>query len=83
MPQHLLDRATSGLPRRYQESVNDVFLLIKGFVSDHELCQDPLLVWPGEKSPETFQTLCKISMNDVNSNLPSQFFDGSPNSGYP
>ena len=71
MPQQLVDKASNDLPRRYNESTADVFLLIKGFVSDHELCQEPLLVWPGEKASETFDKLCDISMNNVNCNLPS------------
>ena len=69
MPRHLVDTASNGLPRRYNESPHDVFMLIKGFVSDRDLSQPPLLVWPGEKAQESFESLCKIARNEVNSDL--------------
>ena len=73
LPQHLVDSASNALPRRYDDSAADVFLLIKGFVSDRELCQDPILVWPGCRAVESFETLCKLARNEVNSFL-SLFF---------
>ena len=69
MPQHLVNTATNSLPRRYNESPHDVFMLIKGFVSDRDLSQPPLLVWPGDKVQESFEVLCKIARNEVNSAL--------------
>ena len=73
LPQHLVDSASNALPRRYDDSPADVFLLIKGFVSDRELCQDPILVWPGCRAVESFETLCALARNEVNSFL-SLFF---------
>ena len=40
------------LPRRYTPCSNDVFALIKHQLSDQELSQPALLVWPGEMMPE-------------------------------
>jgi hypothetical protein len=68
-----VDSASNALPRRYDDSPADVFLLIKGFVSDRELCQDPILVWPGCRAVESFETLCALARNEVNSFL-SLFF---------
>ena len=73
LPQHLVDSATKALPRRYDASPADAFLLIKGFVSDRELCQDPLLVWPGCHAMDSFQSLCTLARNEVNSFLSSCF----------
>jgi len=55
------------------ESPGDIFLLIKGYVSDHDLCQEPLIVWPGSCSQETFDALCKVARNEVNSYLEYDF----------
>ena len=54
------------LPRRFGESPSDVFLLIKGFVSDRELSQPPLIVWPGSKYQESLDSLYRIGQNQVN-----------------
>ena len=69
MPRPLIERATNHLPRRYNEDPNDVFLLIKGFVSDRDICQEPLIVWPGCKSQETWNGLCRLARNEVNRHL--------------
>ena len=69
MPQQLVNSASNSLPRRYNESPHDVFMLIKGFVSDRDLSQPPLLVWPGASAQESFEALCKIARNEVNSDL--------------
>lgn len=45
----LLGRADDRLPAQFQPHACDVFMLIKAFVSDRELCQDPLIVYPGDK----------------------------------
>lgn len=67
LPQHLLRDASNSLPRRYNESPFDVILLIKRFVSDRELSQPPLIVWPGDTAQESYECLCKIARNEVNS----------------
>ena len=69
MPRPLIERTTNHLPRRYNEDPNDVFLLIKGFVSDRDICQEPLIVWPGCKSQETWNGLCRLARNEVNRHL--------------
>ena len=66
LPQHLLRDASNSLPRRYSESSSDVILLIKRFVSDRELSQPPLIVWPGDTAQEGFDCLSKIARNEVN-----------------
>ena len=39
------------LPRRYQQNHCDVFALVKHQLADDDLCQDPLLVFPGDEAP--------------------------------
>ena len=66
MPQHLLAQVANRVPPRFGgNSPNDVFLLVKGFVSDSELCQDPLVVWPGVKADETAEHIRRIASNQV------------------
>ena len=72
-----MDSASNALPRRYADSPADVFLLIKGFVSDRELCQEPLLVWPGCRAGDSFQTLTALARNEVNSFLSQIFMSNS------
>ena len=52
MPSTLLERASERLPRRYSKHANDVFVLVKAYVSDNELCQEPLLILPGDLHEE-------------------------------
>lgn len=66
LPMHLVNSASNKLPRRFGESPSDVFLLIKGFVSDRELSQPPLIVWPGSKYQESLDSLYRIGQNQVN-----------------
>ena len=66
LPMHLVASASNHLPRRFGESPSDVFLLIKGFVSDRELSQPPLIVWPGCKYQESLDSLYRIGQNQVN-----------------
>ena len=43
----LLQRANDRLPAQFPRHPCDVFMLVKAFVSDRELSQDPLCVYPG------------------------------------
>lgn len=52
MPSTLLEKASERLPRRYAKHANDVFVLVKAYVSDNELCQEPLLILPGQLHAE-------------------------------
>lgn len=66
MPQHLLQRVGNRVPARFGgESPNDIFLLVKGFVSDNELCQDVLVVWPGNEADTCMDNLRRIASNQV------------------
>ena len=65
MPQDLQDEVTNKMPRRYAASPNDVFLLVKAYVSDTSLCQPPLLVWPGQQVAEAQEALRKLALNQV------------------
>lgn len=66
MPQHLVDRAANKLPRRFGgDSPNDVFLMVKAFMSDTELCQEVLVVWPGSEANTTMGALRRIASNQV------------------
>ena len=65
MPQHLVAQAANSVPSRFAESPNDVFLMVKGFVSDTELCQDVLVVWPGAGADTTMNCLSRIASNQV------------------
>ena len=48
LPGHLA--RSERLPRRYAHNHCDVFCLIKHQLADDELCQDPLLVFPGDEA---------------------------------
>jgi len=66
MPSHLLQNVSNKIPPRFGgESENDVFLMIKAFVSDSHLCQDILVVWPGSQANETMAALRRIASNQV------------------
>ena len=66
MPEHLVQQASNRTPRRFGgESMNDVFLMVKAFVSDTELCQDVLVVWPGTTVNDTMDALRRIASNQV------------------
>lgn len=66
MPEHLVRQASNRIPPRFGgESVNDIFLMVKGFVSDTDLCQDVLVVWPGTMVNETMGALRRIASNQV------------------
>lgn len=66
MPQHLLAQVANRVPPRFGgESSNDVFLLVKAFVSESELCQDPLVVWPGAKADTSAEHIRRIASNQV------------------
>ena len=53
------------MPRRFHECGSDVLLLLKSFVASRDLSQPPLIVWPGCKSDEAYEVLCKLSRNEV------------------
>ena len=66
MPEHLINETANKLPPRFGgTSPSDVFLMVKGYVSDRELCQPPLVVWPGRFAAETMDALRKIASNQV------------------
>ena len=73
MPSSLLEVAEERLPSWYTKSGADVFILVKAYVSDSDLCQAPLLVLPGCKVVDisaAFNTLAKpdapCSLPDTN-----------------
>ena len=65
MPQNLQEEVSNSMPRRFAASPNDVFLLVKAFVSDTQLCQPPLLVWPGQDVAQAQESLQRIARNRV------------------
>ena len=69
MPANLIAQTSNKLPARYASSENDVFLLIKGFISENHLVQPPLVVWPGQRAQECSDALLKIARNDCSSIL--------------
>ena len=70
MPNSLLQRATPApRARRYGSDDSDVFCLIKEYVADSELSQDPLLCYPGAKKNDALEALKKIANAEVFCNL--------------
>ena len=66
MPQRLVEQAANHLPPRFGgTSPNDVFLMVKGFVSDVELSQEVLVVWPGREANASMTALRRIASNQV------------------
>ncbi|CAK9005798.1 Uncharacterized protein SCF082_LOCUS8747 [Durusdinium trenchii] len=65
MPPNLLQRTSNRLPARFRESSNDVFLLIKAYVSDNEVCQEPLVIWPGDKAQCCSDALARLATDQV------------------
>ena len=66
MPQHLVEQAANKIPPRFGgTSQNDVFLMVKGFVSDTELCQPVSVVWPGMEANATMDALRRLASNQV------------------
>ncbi len=61
MPSALLDVAEERLPRRYSKHPNDVFVLLKAYVSDNQLCQNPLLVLPGDQHQLISTSLSRVA----------------------
>lgn len=57
MPRRLLEQAEDRLRAPYTPSPQDVFCLVKGYVSDADLAQPPLLVYPGCKLDELNQAM--------------------------
>ena len=47
IPTSLMENAEERLPSWYEKSPSDCFCLVKGFASDNDLSQPPLLVLPG------------------------------------
>ena len=62
MPSSLLDIAVVRMPSWYEASPNDVFCLVKAFVSDNELSQPPLLVLPGSQKQNLYDSLCRLAL---------------------
>lgn len=70
MPQHLLSGVANRIPPRFGgASPNDVFLLVKAYVSDSDLCQPPLAVWPGRCADQCMDAVRKIARNECPSVL--------------
>lgn len=66
MPQHLVASCANRLPPRFGgDSPNDVFLMVKGYCSDRELCQDVIVVWPGRAVDLCVASLRRIASNQV------------------
>ena len=65
MPSSLLERAEERLPSWYIKSPLDVFCLVKAFVSDNDLCQDPLLVLPGCKLDDMMHCLTTLARSSA------------------
>ena len=66
MPETLIRDTANKIPPRFNgESPNDVFLMVKAYVSDVDLCQPVLVVWPGTTASDCMATLQKIALNDV------------------
>ena len=61
MPTSLLDQAVERLPSWHPKTANDVFCLVKAFVSDNELSQPPLLVLPGAKIDDMMDAFRKLA----------------------
>ena len=61
MPSSLLENADERLPSWYTKDPADVFVLVKAFVSDHALCQEPLLVLPGCKLQDITAGLARLA----------------------
>lgn len=69
MPSTLLDQATQRLPRRFRQRSNDVFALVKAFVSDNHLSQPALLVLPGDTIDEHVEpAMLKLALGEVSRN---------------
>ena len=65
MPEHLLAEVANRIsPRFGAGSPHDVFLMVKAFVSDSELCQPVIAVWPGQGADRCMNTLQKIARNE-------------------
>ena len=52
-------------PRNHQAHDHDVFVLVKAFVSDHDLSQPPLLVDTGLRRAEIVGKLQRLAMSEV------------------
>lgn len=65
MPSSLLEDAEERLPRRYAKSAQDVFVLVKAYVSDNDLAQKPLLAFPGCQLGDVEAALDKLARSDA------------------
>ena len=61
LPSSLAEQAEERLPSWYQRTGEDVFALVKAFVSDNDLCQPPLLVFPGAKVDDLRTALGRLA----------------------
>ena len=69
MPSTLLNEAHCRLPRRFQPRGNDVFCLVKAFVSDSGLSQPALLVLPGDTIETVSTAVLNIAEGHCSRNL--------------
>lgn len=65
MPRRLLEQADERLRAPFTASPKDVFCLVKAFVSDSDICQPPLLVFPGCKQEHLNDAMKKIGEGNV------------------
>lgn len=65
MPSSLLQQAEQRLPSWYQTTQQDVFVLVKAWVSDRDLCQAPLLVLPGCKAGDINDAICALARSEA------------------
>ena len=61
MPSTLLEDAEERLPSWYNKTGDDVFVLVKAFLSDSELSQKPLLILPGCKGVEMMAAIRRLA----------------------
>ena len=63
------------MPRAYAKGPNDVFVLLKAYVSDNELCQPALLVLPGCTLPDVTASFSRLA----NTTAPCVLFEMTEN----
>ncbi len=61
MPSTLLEHAEERMPRAYAKDPSDVFVLVKAYVADNDLCQAPLLVLPGCRLHDVTAALSRLA----------------------
>lgn len=65
MPRRLLEQAEDRLRAPFRPSPRDVFCLVQAYVSDNDVCQPPLLVFPGCMRDQLNNALKNIGEGNV------------------